>query len=203
VAAKKKTKARPKKTIGRPSLLTPALTKRICDSVRLGAGLEVAAAAENIPGRYAEDWQAKGRLAERKGKLVGNDAAYLAFSQAVARARAEFELDILRRLQTLDASKQVEMMGAIVTVAVIDPKVAGALSKSLTWLLERCRRERYGSQITVKVEEAKSYLLDTLERVCDRMGAAEVLAAVLEELERGGSEEAAGETGEEPGLAVH
>lgn len=185
---------------GRPTRLTPKLIERILEHVRIGAGLDVAGAHEGVNETQVWRWQKWGReLSQRllngeKLKLTVSQQRYVEFSQGIARARAEFEVNILRRLDTLDDCREVinPSTGELETVNKIDPKIAAALSKSLTWLLERTRRDTYGSQITVKVEEAKEYLLDALERVCDRMGQKAVLEALLDELERGG-QEAAGE----------
>ena len=154
---------------GRPTKLTPEVQAAICEHLANGATLEVAAQAEGITRQTVTNW----RMAGGKGT-----EPYAAFLVASERARARFETDTLSRLRKLDES------------ATLDPKIAAPLVKSLTWLLERTRRERYGTLVTVKVEEAKDHLLDTLERVCERLGSTEVLVAVLEELEREGTGEA-------------
>ena len=161
-------------TTGRPSKLTDELTAAICEHVKVGATLEVAAQAEGITPQTVSNWRRWARE-EKPG--------YEGFFESTERARAAFETDTLERLHRLDTS------------ATLDPKIAGPLVKSLTWLLERTRRERYGTQITVKVAEAKEHLLDTIERVCGRMGETAVLVAILEELEHDGQPE----TGEAEG----
>ena len=173
---------------GRPSKLTDELTAAICKHVSVGATLKVAAQAEGINESTLTRWRQKGR---------DKAEPYLTFCTLTERARAVFETDTLRRLATLDEFDDIRdpESGLVYRVNRIDTKVATALIKSLTWLLERTRRERYGTQITVKVAEAKEHLLDTIERVCGRMGETAVLVAILEELERDGQPE----TGEAEG----
>lgn len=194
----------------RPTNLTLQLAEAIADHVAIGASLEVASAHEGVYKARSFHWQSKGRklllaLAkdpESEDGWTENDKLYAHFADAIARARAKFEINILRRLDTMDEAVQMvdPATGEMVTVNKIDPKIAAALSKSMTWLLERKRREEYGSHITIKVDEAKNYLLETLERVCDRMGTPEVLGAVLDQLEAGG-QEVPSEAGESP--AIH
>jgi hypothetical protein len=182
--------------IGRPTKLTPERLQAILEHVKLGAGLKTAAEHELVTEFAAMSWQRKGRAilsrieAGEEPELNDREERYLAFAQGVARARAEFEIAILRRLDTLDAGRDVTdpKTGEVQRVNNIDPKIAAAIAKSLTWLLERTRRETYGSQITIKVEEAKNFLLESLERVCERLGAPEVLEALIDELDGDRSE---------------
>lgn len=150
---------------GRPTKLTDEVSGRICEHVENGATLHIAAQAEGVNPSTLRSWLHQGR---------DGTEPFLSFLNATERARARFETETLKTL------------GELETNATLDPKIAGAMVKALTWLLERLRRERYGTQITVKVAEAKETLLDTVEAVCGRLGQAAVLVEILEELERGG-----------------
>ena len=182
--------------MSRPTKLNAKTRKAILAHVEIGAGLDVAGAAEGVSEFNVWAWQRKGREAMRQVELEKdfkpsrNQAQYIEFAKGVARARAAFELSILRKLDALDDSTVIDTENGPMRVSNVDPKIAAALVKSLTWLLERKRRDTYGSQITIKVEEAKEFLLNTVERVCERMGTTEVLVAILDELEGSGPQEA-------------
>ncbi len=166
--------------MGRPTKLTDEVQEAICGHIRNGATFEVAAKAEGITGRSLLNWRSWGEESEE-------GTPHYELFRSTERARSQFETETLKRLATLDAED-------------VDPKIAGPLVKSLTWLLERTRRERYGTHITVKVEEAKDVMLSALESVCERLGTPEVFGALLEELDQGSSA-LEGEAGE--GRAVH
>jgi hypothetical protein len=157
--------------MGRPSKLTPERQAAIVEHVAAGAPLATAAQAEGVTGRSANTWLARGWDGEEP---------YAEFRLAVRQAQARYEMAILKRLNNLDGA---------------DPKTANAVTKALTWLLERTRRDRYGAQITVRVAEAKEHLLDTVERVCDRMGAGQVCVGILEELAGSGSSASGADSG--------
>lgn len=164
-----------KKKRGRPSRLNDELAQAICGHIETtGCGLGCAAESEGVDERVAFRWLRWGR----DGK-----EPYQGFSQDVGRARAIWEREALRKLEDIEAF-------------VEDTRAASAAANAIKWKLERLRRQEYGAAITVKVEEAKEYLLDALERVCERMDSPEVLAEVLHELERG-SQEAPSEAGVE------
>lgn len=154
---------------GRPTRLNDKLSAAICEHIeKTGCGLACAAESEGVDGRVAFRWLKWGR----EGKKP-----YEGFSHEVARARAIWEREALRKLEDIEAF-------------VEDTRAASAAANAIKWKLERLRRQEYGAAITVKVEEAKEYLLDALERVCERMDSPEVLAEVLHELESGGTQEA-------------
>lgn len=172
---------------GRPSKLTPELTAAICEDIRTtGAPAKVAAQAHGIGRSTFFDWCARGA----KEEAAGSEGRHRDFLDAVAQAKAKWQVEALRKVEDIESY-------------VSDKRAATAFANSITWKLERLERETYGSQITVKVEEAKTYLLDTLEQVCERMGAQEVLLAVLDELERGGSTEEGRAPGEAASDVVH
>lgn len=149
--------------VGRRTKLTPDLQEAICKHIENGATLKVAAASESVFKQRLHEWREKGKAEP--------DGIYGQFPDSVERARARFETNTLKRLQTLDeAIEAFDHEGNPLRVNKIDPKVAAALTKSLTWVLERTRRERYGAQITVKVAEAKQELLESLARVIQKRG---------------------------------
>lgn len=140
---------------GRKPLLTEELCDKICAHIERGATLRVAAGAEDVHRQRLYEWKERGR--------EDPDGIYGQFPDKIARAECRFETNILARLDSLDDSTEAfDRDGNPFTVNKIDPKIAASLSKSLTWLLERCRRERYGASLTVKVEEAKLELIEAL-----------------------------------------
>ena len=154
-------------TAGRPSLLTEKLLGAVCDHIRNGATKEVACAAEGIDDRTLRKWRMWG------GAGSQHHAAeyYAELDPAIARAEAQFETHTLSRLATLDASYEAfDRDGNPMVVNKIDPKIAAALAKSLTWLLERLRRERYGTLVTVKVEQAKQEMVGALVPMLEKHG---------------------------------
>lgn len=148
--------------MSRPTKLTKELQKSICDDVeKTGATFERAAEANGIHRATLYNW--------RKWGADGRQP-YADFFDAITRAHARYEIEVLRKLENPELSCE-------------DPKAMGPLVRSLTWKLERTRRDTYGSHITVKVTEAQNHFLEKLSEVCDRMGAEEVLGAFLDELE--------------------
>ncbi len=171
---------------GRPSKLTPELQEAICDHIVNGVPIEVAAGAEGVFKQRLHEWKRRGEAERDTDK---DDSIYSHFADSIARAICMFEVRTLKRLNALDASEVVEIQGEPVRLNKIDPKVAAALSKSLTWLLERLRRERYGTLVTVKVDEAKTYFMETLLSVVQRydddirLRPRDLFSAFLDELE--------------------
>ncbi len=115
---------------GRNTLLTPALQRQICDSVRSGNWLETAAQAAGIDRDTLFSWKRKGRTDVEEGRT---SSIYAEFVNPIARAEAECEAAGLARIR-----------GA----AERDWRAAA-------WYLERRHPERWTLNQTVKVEEAK------------------------------------------------
>lgn len=80
------------KKIGRPTLLTPALSKRIVEHIEEGCPLDVAAELEGIYRRRAEEWLAKGRAEDA-------EEPYASFAREVMRARARVAGEVLREIR--------------------------------------------------------------------------------------------------------
>ncbi|MCE5255119.1 MAG: hypothetical protein LLG45_13115 [Actinomycetia bacterium] len=70
----------PKRGPGQPTLLTPELTRKICDKLENGLSLKDAALLSGVGFSTLTDWQRWGR--------EGKSPAYTEFSEAVERARA-------------------------------------------------------------------------------------------------------------------
>jgi hypothetical protein len=128
-----------------------------------GAPLETAAEAAGIHVSTLYRWLDRG--------LVGEEP-YAAFCEAVTRARARGELNLLRTVRIGDG-QGVGFGGA----------------KASAWLLERTRPAKYAQRVNVKVEDAIGKVIEVVRGICS----AEDFARILEGLERLDSE--AGEAG--------
>lgn len=167
---------------GRPSTLTDDVRDAICADIKItGCPAEVAAKAHGVKRSTFYDWCARGRKEEKEDS--DEPSPHRDFLDAVVRAKACWQLEALRKIESIEDF-------------VADPRTASAISRSIQWKLERLDRETYGAAVTVKVEETKAFLLDVLERVCERMGREDVLEAVFDELARSGPGEEIGSPGE-------
>ena len=109
---------------GRPSRLDgesgAKLQRDLVEALGLGMPLDRAALAVGSTGEQVREWIRRG--SEEPG------TRYEEFSQAIARARAEGELNLLRRINESPDGKE---------------------RRALEWLLERTRREDYGAQLEI------------------------------------------------------
>lgn len=101
----------------RPSIPSREILESVCETVRNGVPAEVAAAAAGVDEPTFEAWMARG---ERGGRGAG---AYMAFCDAVAKARAEAQAQLVRRIA--DAAAEGHWQAA-------------------AWLLERAFAEKWG-----------------------------------------------------------
>lgn len=108
--------------MSRPSKLTPNLSQRIVEALRLGATREHAASYAGISPRTLYNWLSKGSTAR--------NGMYLQFFQDVKKAEGE---------------NTVSMLGVIKTAAQTDWKAAA-------WCLERCRGYTRTNAIRVAIE---------------------------------------------------
>lgn len=115
---------------GRNTLLTRALQRQICNSVRAGNWLETAAQAARIDRDTLFSWKRKGRADIEEGRT---NSIYAQFVNAIARADAECEAASVARIR-----------GA----AERDWRAAA-------WYLERRHPERWTLNQTVTVDDAK------------------------------------------------
>jgi hypothetical protein len=129
---------------GRAPKCDDALTKRICVRVESGLRLSSAAAAEGIAPRtlaYWQEWATQGK------------EPYCSFAQAVERARASFEQQMLDQIR-LQAK----------------PTQAGEEAdwKARAWLLERTMPETYApsQQLVIRAQEAAANDVLTAAREC-------------------------------------
>lgn len=135
---------------GRPTKLTPEVTEAIVDSIKEGAYLETATEAAGIGLSTMYLWLDRG---------ADGEEPYAAFLEAVTRARAEAEIDLLRAVRKGDA------------------KGTGfGEAKAAAFLLERTRPNRYAQRVNVKVEEAVTKVLEGVRRICSPEDFARVLA---------------------------
>src|SRR5690242_14094039 len=84
---------------GRPLELTPELSDRIVEAIRLGNYLETAAALAGVTSKSVRNWLRRG--------TKGNDPIFVAFAQAVLCARATAEQQALERISS-DPSWQAQ-----------------------------------------------------------------------------------------------
>jgi len=88
MATKKKTSSRkkrpPRPILGRPTILTPEIQKRIVDAIKAGAYVETAAAYAGVGKSTFFSWMTKGRK--------GDKQVYKDFVDAVERAMAAAEM---------------------------------------------------------------------------------------------------------------
>lgn len=118
----------------RPSRLTPAVARTICDLLRIGAYLETAAHAVGISREALYEWLRKGheaRTRQAAGEPVTADAArYAAFVADVLAAAATAELRDLQRIEA--AAAQGDWQAA-------------------AWRLERRYPSRYGTRSAARM----------------------------------------------------
>ena len=118
-----------RRTLGRPTKLTPELTDEIVKLVGLGNYIETAAAFSGLSKQTIYNWLRRGRreidrvgAGSRSRKIRKKEALCVEFVDAITRARAEFEVTALHKINV--ASNE-------------DWKAAA-------WRLERLNPQRYG-----------------------------------------------------------
>lgn len=116
---------------GRPYKMDPQTVETIVANIRDGAHPEVAAGAAGIDRATFYRWM-----------------AYPDFATAVARARDEAELELLRTTKGGDGQG-----------------IGFGQAKAALEILSRSRPQRWAQRVNVKVEEELSALLDVLEEV--------------------------------------
>lgn len=122
---------------GRPTKLTDALQKRICQLVEKGNYPETSAVAAGVPARTWREWLQRGRAGVEP---------YASLVAACDRARARAETELVGLIRKGDTKQR---------------KVARAAG----WLLERTRGQRFGTVVRHRVEDELERLLDIVERV--------------------------------------
>jgi len=127
---------------GRPSKLTPELTKAIAAEVEAGNYLETAAALHGINRETLHAWLKRGARAEQAGTtMLPGDGVFAEFSSAVKRAWASAESVSLRAIRGSEDFR------------------------AHTWYLERTRRDRYSPKMTVETAEAAAPTTVDLSRL--------------------------------------
>ena len=113
---------------GRPSKLTPEVTKRICQAVKLGATYKLAAQAAGVSEKTFCVWMARGR------EGGPGSAKFVEFLQAI---------------------KDSEGEGAETCLAVIRKAALDGIWTAAAWLLERRYPDLYGRVARAPIESAK------------------------------------------------
>lgn len=143
---------------GRPTKLTPEVTASIVADLEAGHYIETAAESAGVHVTTLYRWMADGA----KGI-----EPYAAFHEAVTRAKADGEKDLVATVKAGDG-----------------PGVGFGQAKAAAFLLERTRPHKFAARVNVKIEDAVGKVLDVVGRVCSP----EDFARVLEGLERLDSE---------------
>lgn len=116
-------------TTGRPTLLTPAVETSICDHIRAGSHLNVAAQVVGVAPETISEWKQWGRRDEQAGKP---DTPYARFWKAVAQAEAQSEFAGVMRIR----------------------RAGEADWRAEAWFMERRFPERWVGRQTFTVESA-------------------------------------------------
>lgn len=116
--------------MARPTKLTPEVQETICKAIRIGATYQAAAEAAGISYETFNEW--------RKGKTH----KFIAFSEAVNRANADAQLDLLQKIQI--ASEKDWRAG--------------------TWILEHRFRQDYGNSVDLTTGgEALTFIIEGIK----------------------------------------
>lgn len=117
--------------MGRPSRLTPAVSKALCEATREGYTLANAAGLAGVSAATVREWIRRG---EGTDDRPGTEP-YATFATAMARAQAEVEAE---------------------AVACIRAAAEGGQWRAAAWLLERTHPERWGrGPVRVQVRNAR------------------------------------------------
>jgi len=149
--------------MARPTKLTAELTAEIVTLVEAGNYNETAAEAVGIDRQTLHNWMKWGG----EGK-----EPYAAFFDAITRARAKAETDLLAKVSEGDGKGESFGKG-----------------KAAAFVLERTRPKKFAQRINVKVQDELERLLDIAERVL----APKDFGVLIEALAADGGEGATGE----------
>jgi len=111
---------------GRPSRLTPALQEAICQRLRAGCYVDVAASSSGIRVSAVHDWLAKGR--------VHKQGIYREFFVAVEKAKADAETSAVAHISA---------------AARHDWRAAA-------WFLEHARQHTWGGRVRVEIDDKRN-----------------------------------------------
>jgi len=155
--------------MGRPTKLNDEVSTEIVEALEEGAYLETAAEAAGIDVSTLYRWLDRGATGEEP---------YAAFCEAVVRARAKAELDLMRAARGGDGKG-----------------VSFGPARAACFLLERTRPNKFAQRVNLKVEDAVREVLEVVRGVCSP----EDFARVLERLERADREGGEGLPASDPG----
>lgn len=134
------TRKAPRRPPGRPSLLTPQLSKRIVSAIRNGSYIEEAAEAQGVSRQLVYQWLQQGN--------EGKTPLHVAFLDAVTRARAQ---DAVASMALINRAAKLE---------------SGDVEwKAAAWKLERKLPAKFGPKVRITVVEELSGFLEELSRV--------------------------------------
>lgn len=119
--------------MARPTKLTPAVSKRICDNICRGLAFEQAATLAGVSATVFYNWKARGKKEET--------GLYVEFLKRVKKAEAAWELEHLKIIADAAQPRVTE-----------DGKVVKGSWQASAWMLERRVLKRYGRTQHAKVE---------------------------------------------------
>lgn len=136
--------------MARPTKLTPAVHQAVVEALRKGLPLDTVADKIGIEQATMRDWIARGKGTSRRPP----SEEFVAFAEDVARARAEFEENVLDNIRT-----------------AVTPGEFGVTDvKAQMWLAERLRPDKYGQsvQVRMKVDAELNGILEKLRTGLDQ-----------------------------------
>jgi transposase-like protein len=159
---------------GRPTKLTPELQSALVELLTEGVPISTACESVGIDPKSYRDWM-------RWGQAGNGKAPYAEFSLAIARARSEAQISLLRTAKAGDA-----------------PATSNGIAKCAQWTLERLWPKQFAPRVNVRIEEELEGLLDVVERICGSKDCGCYQAVLGAIAARAGGEEA----GEDPGAVA-
>lgn len=189
--------------MARPTKLTEAVQQRLCDAIRAGNALDVAALYAGIAPRTFYNWIDRGQAeldrleADARCRLRDSEAPFVQFLQAVKKARADCEVRNVAIIQKAaaghEATKTVTRTKADGSQETVTTTRVEYDWKASAWLLERKHPDRWARRDYVK-QQSTTFNIDVsqlTDEQLERIAAGENPAAVF--ASGPGSDSASGE----------
>jgi hypothetical protein len=136
--------------MARPTKLTPEVQKQICEAIRHGATFDAAAQSAGVAYETFNEWRKDTRI------------KFVKFSEAVKRAEADGQLDLLERIETAGKNDW----------------------RSAAWVLEHRHKKDFGAAVDVTSKgeklgaddtDTKAEILRKLDGIAAATGAGNIL----------------------------
>ncbi|MGA7618079.1 hypothetical protein [Candidatus Binatus sp.] len=139
---------------GQPTKLTPEISKRICDAIKAGATIEVAAQAVRLSKRVLYLWKALGEQ-QTSGK-------YFQFLQDIKTAAAEEEIAGVAEIYAASRPGLIERVSVTTKegVTTTREKFSRGDWTARAWIMERRHRRRWGRDWTVDLDKENDSTVD-------------------------------------------